>query len=54
MYRTQLQHISDRINRICHKLEFDSMMSPITRQRLEKELKELCEQRKNYIETLGS
>jgi len=30
------------------------MMSDEARERLEKELKELCEQRKNYIDTLGT
>jgi len=53
MYRTKLEWISDRLNEISYKLEF-VMMNRITRARLEKELKELCEQRRKYIETLGT
>ena len=53
MYRTALEKISDRLNEISYRLEF-VMMSDEARERLEKELKELCEQRKNYIDTLGS
>ena len=52
MYRTKLEWISDRLNEISYKLEF-VMMNDKARVRLEKELKELCEQRKKYIETLG-
>ena len=53
MYRTALEKISDRLNEISYRLEF-VMMSDEARERLEKELKELCEQRKNYIDTLGT
>ena len=53
MYRTALEKISDRLNEISYRLEF-VMMNDEARERLEKELKELCEQRKNYIDTLGS
>ena len=52
MYRTKLEWISDRLNEISYKLEF-VMMNDKARVRLEKELKELCEQRKKYIETLA-
>jgi len=47
MYRTLLERISDRVNEISYKLEF-VLMSDEARERLEKELKELCEQRENY------
>ena len=47
MYRTLLEWISDRVNEISYKLEF-VLMSSETRERLEKELKELCKQRENY------
>jgi|TARA_Y100000310_G_scaffold138238_1_gene137129 hypothetical protein len=47
MYRTLLEWISDRVNEISYKLEF-VLMSDEARERLEKELKELCEQRENY------
>jgi hypothetical protein len=52
MHRTKLQQISDRINRISHTLEF-VLISDDTRERLMQELKQLCKQRENYIETLG-
>ena len=44
--------MSDRLNEISYRLEF-VMMSVEARQRLEKELKELIEQREYYIETMG-
>ena len=49
MYRTLLERISDRLNEISYKLEF-VLMCDETRERLNKELKELCEQRENYKE----
>ena len=52
MYRTKLERMSDRLNEISYRLEF-VMMSVEARQRLEKELKELIEQREYYIETMG-
>jgi hypothetical protein len=48
MYRTLLERISDRANDISYKLEF-VMMNDEARERLEKELKELCKQRENYL-----
>ena len=52
MYRTKLERMSDKLNEISYKLEF-VMMSSEARTRLEKEIKELCEQRENYIKTLA-
>jgi len=54
MYRTMLQHISDRVNRISHQLEFDEMMSKERRARLMKELKELTRQRNNYLKVMSN
>ena len=53
VYRTRLQHISDRLNCISHQLEFDEMMSEERRERLMKELKELVEQRNNYLKVMA-